>query len=554
MQQKAVKSQADRKNVKERGVKTPSPVHEHSLMELHQTVGNHGILRRRGPAIQTKLRISSPGDNYEREADRVAEQVLRAPDSGVQRRSGEEEDLIQEKPIADQITPLVQRQTEPEEEEEDEAIQTKAAAGQMRAVTPEIGDQIESLQGGGQPLPQSARAFFEPRFGYDFSQVRLHTGPRASETAKALNAQAFTRGRDVVFGGGQYVPETAKGSKLLAHELTHVVQQRTGRQSVIACQQQRPPLADDDIKLRGWMDLSGRRGGTPHLVASIYFRTKDYVPESEDNAVLHALAKAYLYTAQKKGGLRGLITGHADVRASSAPNNMTLSRYRAFWVRQSLQRHLERLTGIEGGYFDLKIRGEGTVGCERDPMCRSRAIPYALAVYRRADIYIYDARIPKPESEPQPKPTVPSGVQRTPTVHDWAIPLILKGHKKTIKALVANILGDMEGLAEAQAMNLEGLGVVHRVKPPWWDGRMETIPAALGRPELVKKALLLVRDYREFVYWDGKVHHPNGSMQRWIRDKSKENWEILAREGGYWRFIRYQLMKEARKVYTLAGD
>ncbi len=84
---------------------------------------------------------------------------------------------------------------------------------------------IASLRGGGQPLPTSVRAFFEPVFQRDFSRVRIHTGREASEAAQAVQARAFTAGRDIVFGAGEYVPESREGQRLLAHELTHVLQQ-----------------------------------------------------------------------------------------------------------------------------------------------------------------------------------------------------------------------------------------------------------------------------------------------------------------------------------------
>ena len=83
----------------------------------------------------------------------------------------------------------------------------------------------EVLRSPGQPLDESTRAFFEPRFGHDFSKVRLHTGSRAAESANAVQARAYTAGREIVFGADQYQPGTAAGSALLAHELTHVVQQ-----------------------------------------------------------------------------------------------------------------------------------------------------------------------------------------------------------------------------------------------------------------------------------------------------------------------------------------
>ena len=95
-------------------------------------------------------------------------------------------------------------------------------------VTPSLESRIDSLKANGTPLPRAARSFFEPRFGHDFSTVRLHTDTGAAETARDINARAFTVGRNIVFGAGQYSPETPGGKQLLAHELTHVVQQNAG--------------------------------------------------------------------------------------------------------------------------------------------------------------------------------------------------------------------------------------------------------------------------------------------------------------------------------------
>ena len=199
-----------------------------NILFLQRTIGNQAVQRLfESGAIQAKLKIGQPNDKYEQEADRVAEQVMSMPELQVQRQpeEEEEEEEIQAKPISEQITPLVQRQAEEEEEEEEELFQTKEVPGQAPEVTPDLESRIHSLKGYGQPLPKSVRAFFEPRFGYDFSQVRIHTDGGAAETARALNAQAFTTERDVVFGSSQYSPDTTAGKKLLAHELTHVVQQ-----------------------------------------------------------------------------------------------------------------------------------------------------------------------------------------------------------------------------------------------------------------------------------------------------------------------------------------
>ncbi|MDJ0662505.1 MAG: DUF4157 domain-containing protein [Crocosphaera sp.] len=83
----------------------------------------------------------------------------------------------------------------------------------------------EVLRSPGQPLDSITRTFMEPRFGHDFSQVRVHTDGRAGVSARSVQALAYTVGSDIVFGAGQYTPDTARGKKLLAHELTHVIQQ-----------------------------------------------------------------------------------------------------------------------------------------------------------------------------------------------------------------------------------------------------------------------------------------------------------------------------------------
>ena len=166
------------------------------LLALQQTHGNRYV-QRVVAGIQAKLKVGQPGDIYEQEADRVAEQVVRM------------------------VEPSGSRQV-------NELLQTKLPSDQDIEVAPDIEARINFLRGGGQPLPESVRAFFEPRFGYDFSQVRVHTDTRAADTARALNARAFTVRQDVVFGTGEYAPGTASGKRLLAHELTHVVQQNAG--------------------------------------------------------------------------------------------------------------------------------------------------------------------------------------------------------------------------------------------------------------------------------------------------------------------------------------
>jgi hypothetical protein len=113
-------------------------------------------------------------------------------------------------------------------------LQRAAARSQTNAPpgceTPEELPSIvyDVLNSSGQPLDATTRAWLEPRFGHDFSSVRVHMDARAAESANAVNALAYTVGHELVFGAGRYAPNTERGSRLLAHELTHVVQQSRG--------------------------------------------------------------------------------------------------------------------------------------------------------------------------------------------------------------------------------------------------------------------------------------------------------------------------------------
>ncbi len=179
--------------------------------------------------LQAKLPISEPGDEYEQEADRVAAQVMRMPDTGV--------DGLRR----DAASPLVRRQ----------------AKSHSLGVTDAPPIVFDVLSSSGQPLDQATRTFFEPRFGHDFSQVRVHTDARAVESAERLNALAYTVGPHIAFGSDQLAAGTSEGRFLLAHELAHVVQQegstarRTVPGGVLQRQGKKNPL---DTKARAMID------------------------------------------------------------------------------------------------------------------------------------------------------------------------------------------------------------------------------------------------------------------------------------------------------------
>jgi hypothetical protein len=199
------------------GMDMGSPVEQ--VLYLQRTIGNRAVTRLiEAGVLQARLRVGAPNDIYEQEAERIADRVMgmtAAENPGIRRQTEEEEE---------EITPLVQRQVEPEEEEE-EPVQARSSDTGTPEVTPDLESRIHALKSGGQPLPASTRAFFEPRFGTDFSHVRLHTDTNAAQTAQALNARAFTTGHHIAFAPNQYSPHTTPGQHLLAHELTHVLQQ-----------------------------------------------------------------------------------------------------------------------------------------------------------------------------------------------------------------------------------------------------------------------------------------------------------------------------------------
>jgi polyhydroxyalkanoate synthesis regulator phasin len=201
-----------------------------ALLALQRTHGNRYV-QRVVSRIQAKLVVGQPGDVYEQEADRVADEVMRMPEPEVKRQIEDEEELLQPKLEASSEY-FIPRQIE--EADEEEVLQTKNRENTTSEVTNDLESRIQAIRGGGQPLAESERSFFEPRFGYDFSEVRVHTDLQAAESAQVMNARAFTIGRDIVFNKGEYAPETVRGGRLLAHELTHVIQQR-GNKDVKTC-------------------------------------------------------------------------------------------------------------------------------------------------------------------------------------------------------------------------------------------------------------------------------------------------------------------------------
>lgn len=182
----------------DRGAPATVAVRTPALVGRKQAQGDPSAARIPGlsallsPGIQRAMRVSSPTDPAEREAEVTARRIVQMP-----------------QPVVARAEAVVQRQ----------------AQGQATAV-PDLTGEIQGEMGGGAPLSADVRGFVEPRFRADFSAVRIHTDAKAASLARRLSARAFAFGRHIFFGGGQFRPESRDGMELLAHELTHTIQQR----------------------------------------------------------------------------------------------------------------------------------------------------------------------------------------------------------------------------------------------------------------------------------------------------------------------------------------
>jgi hypothetical protein len=190
--------------------------------------GNRAVQRlHEHGALQASMDVSQPGDREEREAERVATKVMEMDDLGptvdTQERAPLDGNRVQE--ICSRCRQRYRAGKPLHCAECEGAVQPKADGSDAATGNAGVQQQLQFLQGGGRPLPRSTRSFFEPRFGRDFSEVRIHTGHQADAAARSLNATAFTFGTDIVFRSGAFRANSDQGRRLIAHELSHVVQQ-----------------------------------------------------------------------------------------------------------------------------------------------------------------------------------------------------------------------------------------------------------------------------------------------------------------------------------------
>jgi hypothetical protein len=219
---KHVLSQSAQRSTKPNQQVDTTPPQTSEIETLQHVIGNYAVQRLLAqgnpiiaPRIQPKLHVGAADDRYEHEADSVANAVMNMSDVSVQR--AQEEDELQAKRVD------IQRAAE-----DDELMAKRVDMMGEFDVGGSVEQGIQQTAGGGQPLADSARDFLEPRFGHQFDNVHVHADSSADSLNRSIQARAFTKGSDIYFASGEYKPDSSAGRELLAHELTHVIQQTGG--------------------------------------------------------------------------------------------------------------------------------------------------------------------------------------------------------------------------------------------------------------------------------------------------------------------------------------
>ncbi len=238
MADRVVGTQAQPMRQEPQGLRLQPEAEEEEMLQRQEEEEEEMLQRQ---AEEEEEEIQRQCAECEEEDDGMIQRQEAEEEEEIQRQEEEEEELLQRQPEAEEEEMLqrqeeeemLQRQPEAEEEElqrqcadceeEEELQRSETSSGGGKATAPPIVNNVVS--GGGDTMESGTRTFMENRFGTDFSSVRIHNDSRAHESAKSISAQAYTYGSHVVFAKGKYEPHTAGGQHLLAHELTHVVQQ-----------------------------------------------------------------------------------------------------------------------------------------------------------------------------------------------------------------------------------------------------------------------------------------------------------------------------------------
>lgn len=321
--------------------------------------------------LQKKSDIDSDGDLLEREADQVAGQVMRMPDPAVQRKSNCSCGATCPTCTANSNTHLG-------------LMRKEANTGSASFAAPStVSDAVRSP---GQPLDAATRAFMEPRFGHDFSRVRIHNDGKAAESARSVDALAYTVGDHVVFAKGQYSPNSQSGQRLLAHELTHVVQQRKAGKRI---QRARNHELENDPTTAPAMSCPVATTSPSGVSLDITFGRGSYALSPDEITGIDNFVHNWHSTAVAEP-VR--IDGYASIDGSPA-TNWPLSCQRAEAVAHALMHPSDGSPGIPADNIELFANGE------------TEQFSTGLAPNRRATVHIPSSPSAPPTPTPTPTPS-----------------------------------------------------------------------------------------------------------------------------------------------------
>jgi len=342
--------------------------------------------------IQPKLKISQPGDLYEQEADRIADQVMGvSPPDPLVPITATKEGQISCKCNACELK---------HEEKENKhllKISRKPSIVSNIEATEDVTNEIRSVRSSGySSLDLGTKEFMKSQFGYDFSNVRIHTGDLAERSAQSVSALAYTFENNIVFGKGQYAPETSKGRLLLAHELTHVIQQRGESGRVMR-------FPDTTTRLEGgnlFADvpqpvISHSDDG---LSATLYFGQDSFLLVGQNYKIAEGLSQEIHNLFDPVV----IIDGHASSEGSEKLNQ-ELSEKRRFAVIAILSSKLIGTASIQGGAYGEKKPAEVEEGGVDEKEKNSKR-----ALNRRVEIKIISKTLPKKPPDLFPHPPEPS--------------------------------------------------------------------------------------------------------------------------------------------------
>jgi Domain of unknown function (DUF4157) len=362
--------------------------------------------------IQSKLSIGEPNDKYEQEADTTASRVVQQINSQTQDQSVQKQESMEEDSNL-QVKPISSIQRDESMEEEDEELQTKSLVQRRENLdggeaSADLESSIQSVRGSGQSLDPSLQTKMGEAMGADFSGVKVHTDSQSDQLNKSIQAKAFTTGQDVFFRQGAYEPSSRGGQELIAHELTHVVQQNGNsvQKKTEANKIQRNSVKDkiaffeswakDNQKTSGVSPVSGGSGGDK----SIATLDPTVVPKSNKDVVKYFLLKERSddYIDEEKDSAKFVfekVFGMKKEDFLSLPKPTAEKKLQAIgWTKEEIEEFLKnqktnvKYLETEESRTDYELQGGSTLTQGTPPQPFDTSAMYAHGFGKGHGIYV----------------------------------------------------------------------------------------------------------------------------------------------------------------------